>query len=334
NGAPINLANGVELGVNTAQTVSTGDFTLPELAAGDVISLQVRAVGGHKNSVPQVSGGVTPSAVSVVGVLNPDAKLHVASRDSATGGGAAEISVANLSLPYTWVIGTDAVIDSPQPLLVEFFTDPGLEITLDNIYARNSHSGWEITLNDAPDIGEAIIMRDLTATNGIPAEVRHINEPATSTPFEFQTPFTDSELDQLYWAQANDIMWFCHEDHKPWRLTRRSHYEWVWDQPTLYGAPWDLPGTSWQADGVAEEYEFYFSVSSKANMKIFANGELVDAADWDLATGHTFPVKDNATVKFTEAPHVGTNIMITSIVSDYNPAFGYPRCVVFFQERL
>ncbi|MCP3868221.1 MAG: hypothetical protein GY703_09035, partial [Gammaproteobacteria bacterium] len=216
----------------------------------------------------------------------------------------------------------------------EFFTDPGLEITLDSIYARNSRSGWEVTLTDAPDIGEVIIMRDTTASNGLPVEVRHINEPITSVPFEFQTPFTDSELDHLYWAQANDIMWFCHEDHKPWRLTRRSHYEWVWDQPTLYGVPWDLPGTSWQADGTATEYEFYFSVTSKSDMEIFFNGELVDAADWDLKSGQTFPVTDNGTVTFDSEPPVGTTVLITSTVSDYNPIFGYPRCVVFFQERL
>jgi len=62
---------------------------------------------------------------------------------------------------------------------------------------------------------------------------------------------------------------------------------------------------------------------------------LQDASDWDLKSGDTFPVdEDGATIVTTKTPAIGTVVTISHIATTYNPLHGYPRCVVFFQERL
>ena len=338
NDSLISGAEGTELAVSIAQTIDTGIHTLPTLAVGDVISLKVRAVENNNNSQPQVSGSVTPSSVNVAGVLNPNAQLHVSSQDSGGGVFALPHSPSGTT-PYTWTIVTESSVLDPQPLKISFWTDPGLEITLDTVFVRNARSGWTITMDTAPPLGEALLIRD-KPNGGAAAKQRELNQPEGGDPFEVQTPFSFDELDQLYWAQANDIMIFCHYAHKPWRLTRQSAYEWIWDQPTLFGAPWDVPATSHSAKGSdgsepnVKKFDFYFAAQAKADMEVRFNGVLQDPSIWNLRND-TFPIdEDGSEIETTKTPAIGTVVTISHITSDYNPAFGYPRVVVFFQERL
>lgn len=327
------VAEGVELAVTGPLQINVPITSLKQaVSLGDTITLRVSAVGNHGQSLPQISGTVNPTVLTGIGVANGDPWLHIQAASSSKQS-SWDIELKDLTLPYEYVFVQDQDVLGPQPIQLEFFTDPGAVVELDNIFGRNSRDGWEIEFTTAPPQGASILIRapeSVVGTN----PVGNINNPNTVDIFSFQTPFHDEELDALYWAQANDIMWFCHEDHKPWRLTRQDAYTWVWDQPTLYGTPWDLPATSWQADGTAVDYEFYFSAISKDVMEVYFNGEVQDAAIWDLKTGQTFPVTNNGTITFDEAPPLGTTVLIASTVSDYDHVDGYPRCVVYFQERL
>lgn len=319
------LAQDTILGVNIPQTVNIPTTLLPPLKAGDVLSLQVRATPEHAQSEPQVNGVFSPTSIKADGLVNDDPWLHVASLDQGGGTGSGALKLNDITTPYTWIYtsGDNPVVD-PQPIHVEFFTDKGAEVTLSSVYARNAVNGWVIKFNTPPSVGDTVLIR-------VPDDTPVDDDPPI---FTFISPYAKEDLDQLYWAQANDIMFFCHEDQKPWVLTRHNHYDWRWTQPTLYGTPWDLPATSWQSDGSAVNYDFYFSADSKADMEVFFNSKLIAAGKWDLKDGSSYPVIDFGTITFTDAPPLGTTVLIASKESDYDTTLGYPRCVVFFQERL
>ena len=348
--------------------------------------------------------------------VNPDARLRVRARDSQTGSNTGSLDLTGLTAPYSWIIGNDIQVDDPQPILVEFYTDPGLEITLKNIYGRNSRPGYEIKFNTTPPNGSTIILRAVPPelTEGIFSTKKMLNHEnaavqAIGDPFEIQSPFTEDDLDDLYWAQANDVMMICHYRYAPYRLERTDPFNWQLTQPTFHGAVWDVPATSHSAKGkdeaepLVKEFPFYFSCAAKADMEVYFNGELQAASGWNLKTGQTFPVDKEGDIVFTTAPPLGTVVRIskkkddiynangngvrtvfdygftvgsasellvyvggdkqslttdytvntgasevTFVVpppdgyavqirtarSDYNPAHGYPRCVVWFQERL
>lgn len=350
NGTLIPGAEGTENTVGSpGTTVTTAVFDISgiTLEIGDRLTLEVRATGDHLQSVPTISGSVVASRLVGTGLLNPNAKLKVRARDSGVSSAADEIFVGDLTTPYFWVLGQDVVIDDVQPIQVEFFTDSGLVVTLSDIYARNSKPGWTITFLTAPTAGEVLVIRakDSALSGAVVSHAKTLFPGLTATPegepYEIQSPFLDTELDELYWAQANDVMIFCHYRHKPWRLTRYNAYEWVWDQPTLYGAPWDVEATTHSAkgkDGAAEplikDFPFYFDAAAKDAMEVRVDDVLQDVSDWDLKTGETFPVTYQGTVTLTEAPRIGAVVIISLKETGYNSALGYPQCVVFFQERL
>lgn len=47
-----------------------------------------------------------------------------------------------------------------------------------------------------------------------------------TTPYEVATPYQESELFELKFAQSNDIMWIVHPNHKPRKLSRLAHNNW------------------------------------------------------------------------------------------------------------
>lgn len=47
------------------------------------------------------------------------------------------------------------------------------------------------------------------------------------SPVEVVTPYTESDLDGLYFAQSADILYICHADYQTRKLTRTSHTTWT-----------------------------------------------------------------------------------------------------------
>lgn len=76
---------------------------------------------------------------------------------------------------------------------------------------------------------------DFTA-NGTTAYIGFYNEDGTidvdnisvlNGAYQISTPYLEAELDDLQFAQSADVMWICHPNHQPRKLTRTGHTAWT-----------------------------------------------------------------------------------------------------------
>jgi hypothetical protein len=146
----------------------------------------------------------------------------------------------------------DREVTNNFPLRLKFQTDPGLQVTISNPSVVNKRDGWEITFTTAPAISDVVVALDNSDPAALQLGVKRMAggdwvkvkgiSPAVLDDlpiYEIESPFTAEQLDDLYFAQANDQMIFCHQEHKPWRLTRYNPYDWRFEQPEFTGAPWE-----------------------------------------------------------------------------------------------
>ena len=52
-------------------------------------------------------------------------------------------------------------------------------------------------------------------------------ESSPGVALEVTTPWSQTEVEQLYFAQSADILWVCHPDHQPRIISRTSHTAWT-----------------------------------------------------------------------------------------------------------
>jgi len=59
--------------------------------------------------------------------------------------------------------------------------------------------------------------------------------------YEISTPYTEVELSELHFAQSADVMYICHSNHAPRKLSRTGHTSWALTTPTFQwsaASPW------------------------------------------------------------------------------------------------
>jgi len=59
-----------------------------------------------------------------------------------------------------------------------------------------------------------------------------------TTPYEIATPYADTELAELTWAQSADVMYLFHPDHPIYKLSRYSHTSWTLAALTIHDGPY------------------------------------------------------------------------------------------------
>ena len=61
--------------------------------------------------------------------------------------------------------------------------------------------------------------------------------------YEIATPYLEAELTELHFAQSADVMYICHSNHAPRKLSRTGHTSWTLTTPTFTWAgatPWNV----------------------------------------------------------------------------------------------
>ena len=192
---------------------------------------------------------LTDSTVTVDLLVDYYAKLYVQLVNAQDEADVIPIDVKEIGAGNGWGL-QDAEVVNNYPLRLKFYTDAGLEVQISDPLIINKRDGWEITFTTPPANTDIIVVLDgrsieegkLRKAGEVVSKQRLLPTPLATEDanvFEIESPFSADELDELYYVQANDIMIFCHQSHKPWRLTRNNPYDWEWDQPTLEGAPWE-----------------------------------------------------------------------------------------------
>ena len=61
--------------------------------------------------------------------------------------------------------------------------------------------------------------------------------------YEIATPYLEAELIELHFAQSADVMYICHSNHAPRKLSRTGHTSWTLTTPTFQwngSTPWNV----------------------------------------------------------------------------------------------
>jgi hypothetical protein len=250
------IAEGVELAVQTPGALLSDSSQIPTgVSAGDTISLHVRCIENSPGSTPQITGTTNPTSVSVQYTINSDAKLNYAIRDAL-----GEVAYKEIEA----VVGTLTLLDStetntvPAPLDFLFSAQRGLDVTLENPVLEFNNEGWIIEFNNAPAVGTIRTIVDKSKTEQ--TKGNHIGRNsavrASKDIFEIQSPYSEDHLEELYFAQANDVLLICHDLYKPRELTRYNPYDWRFEQNEFTGAEWEAPGYN-PLDGYPRTCAYY-----------------------------------------------------------------------------
>jgi len=188
-----------------------------------------------------------------------------------------------------------------------------------------------IVFTDAQDENAFITIFDDTPADPEVVYTPDLDDDMDAEVFEIVSPFDEDEIEELYFAQANDVMIFVTEGKKPWRLTRYAPSDWRWDQPYLIGVPWEGESNNYQADSTQSKvYGWDFTESDKDRIVVSINGSIISEGTGDLQ--YQIDIGDKE-VTLNAKPLVGDLICIQGI-DTYDSDNGYPRTVVFYQERL
>jgi hypothetical protein len=68
-------------------------------------------------------------------------------------------------------------------------------------------------------------------------------ESSPGVPYEIATPYVAAQLDQLKWAQSADVLYLCHPDLQPRKLTRTGHTNWTLTALETADGPYLEPNT-------------------------------------------------------------------------------------------
>ena len=170
--------------------------------------------------------------------------------------------------------------------------------------------------------------------------------------YEIDTPWSESEVDELQYAQTADIMLITHRDHAPRKLSRYGHAVWVLDVMELFDGPYLANGEVEPGVGVFVKDALTITGSTNKGDRptVTCTVDAFEAAD--IGRAMRFPDASNNAVGwgridgYTDSKNVRVRIMADledSSTEDGNvqmSAFsartnmGYPRTVSFVDQRL
>jgi len=180
-------------------------------------------------------------------------------------------------------------------------------------------------------------------------------------PYEIATPFTASEVEALVFAQEADVMYICHVNHAPRKLSRLADDNWSLTAPTFApsnAAPGSVSATATVGSGSTTYRYKVSSVSSATGEESLPSSEASTTNDltiagnkntvsWAAVSGaerYIVYKEDNGVFGYIGGTS-GTSFVDENITADladtpqtgYNPFLGagnYPRCLTFMEQRL
>jgi hypothetical protein len=161
------------------------------------------------------------------------------------------------------------------------------------------------------------------------------------SPYEISTPYLESELFEIKFAQSADTMYICHPNHQVKKITRTGHTSWNLINDVIINGPFmdhnvetTTATPSHKAVGATTTVTFSSTTGINANQGFLSTdiGRLVH-----IDTGH-FKITS------VTSPTVVVGIVIRDLgvttpttdfaLGSFSETTGYPSCVTFFEQRL
>jgi hypothetical protein len=160
--------------------------------------------------------------------------------------------------------------------------------------------------------------------------------------YEISTPYLEAELFELKYAQSADVMYICHPNHAPRKLSRTGHTSWTLTEVEFTNGPFlDHNITTTTANpshkSVGQTTTATFSsttgINGGAGFTSDDIGRLVHIKD-----GHfeITSITSTTVVVGTVIVDLGISSSATEdfALGAFSDTTGYPTCVTFFEQRL
>src|SRR5210317_1509966 len=159
--------------------------------------------------------------------------------------------------------------------------------------------------------------------------------------YEISSPYLESELFDIKFAQSADVMYLCHPSHPVQKLSRTGHTAWTLTDVEFQNGPFMDHNISTTTITTS-----HTSVGSTATLTLSSTtgvnndqgwlstdvGRLVHMKDGHLKiTAYTSSTQVTATVEVAISSGSATTDFALGSFSDTT---GYPSCVTFFEQRL
>lgn len=159
-----------------------------------------------------------------------------------------------------------------------------------------------------------------------------------SSPYEIATPYQESELFELQYAQSADTMYISHLNHRIRKLTRTGHTSWTLSVVDFIDGPYlsEQTTTAITPSGTTGSItltstDAIFQDSGDVNRLIRIK---CDDSNWYwlLITAVTSTTVVTATVKGDDLPNA--NPVTEYRLGYWSNGNGFPACVAFYEQRL
>jgi hypothetical protein len=159
--------------------------------------------------------------------------------------------------------------------------------------------------------------------------------------YEISSPYLESELFDIKFAQSADVMYLCHPSHPVQKLSRTGHTAWTLTDVDFQNGPFQDHNISTTTITTS-----HTSVGATATLTLSSTtgvnndqgwlstdvGRLVHMKDGHLKiTAYTSSTQVTATVEVAISSGSATTDFALGSFSDTT---GYPSCVTFFEQRL
>lgn len=177
-------------------------------------------------------------------------------------------------------------------------------------------------------------------------------ESSPGVPYEVATPWDAADIDDLQFAQANDTMYITHSSYTPRKLVRTSETTFtltnLLDPTTPTTNRYSTTYKLWDGPYLDENNTvttLTLSTVGTGSKTLTASSSLFLATDvgrvvrvkgefvwgWGVITGFTSVTA--VTIYMVEDPNIATAVTRWALGA-WCQTTGYPRCVVFYQQRL
>lgn len=191
-----------------------------------------------------------------------------------------------------------------------------------------------------PDAGPIFVQfRNEAAKTVYIDDVQLIGNGASQpVPLELATPYSESDLADLKWAQSADVMYFAHPDHPPHKLSRFGNTTWSLTEVAFLDGPYlDENAASGRTLKASASSGIGITISATGHSP-FGEGDVgrpvrlrpAGEPGWAVITEFVSPEQVKADVKRSFA---NTNATPNWRLGAWSDQRGYPSVVTFFEQR-
>jgi len=159
--------------------------------------------------------------------------------------------------------------------------------------------------------------------------------------YEISSPYLETELFDIKFAQSADVMYLCHPNHAVRKLSRTGHTAWTLTTVDFQNGPFqehNTTSTTMTSSHTSEGASTVLTLSSTTGVNSDQGflstdvGRLVHIKDGHVKiTGYTSSTSVTGTVQSVISSGSATDDFAMGSFSDTT---GHPRCVTFFEQRL